>query len=225
MVVRGNGQRLDTSIDQKLGQDALDLCLTRLEVVSANESLVLLCELDTTGNKGVLRRSIDEWHTFEDRRNGKDGRGGDFLVGRLDCLEEIVRRIIDTGNDFGVSFRVGGPEYDEIVQLLFRFELSNVRSDLVEVLALVITGNEVVGSVFLVGSDKVGVCKALNGVQARLQCPLTIDTWHGNHSLHVGFQLPLEVPLENLGTRHGLVHGHTRNVPSANDKVVGMNHG
>ena len=60
MVVAGNGGELDTSVDQEVDQSRLHLGLARLEVITADESIVLLGKLDGTGNKGVLGRAVDE---------------------------------------------------------------------------------------------------------------------------------------------------------------------
>jgi hypothetical protein len=40
----------------------------------------------------------------------------------------------------------------------------------------------------------------------------------------VGDKLPLEIPVEYLSPRHGLVQLDTRDVPPANHKVVGVHH-
>jgi hypothetical protein len=53
-------ERLDSSVDEELGEDRLDLGLTRLEVVSGDEGLVVLGKVDAAGDEGVLRCSVDE---------------------------------------------------------------------------------------------------------------------------------------------------------------------
>lgn len=64
MVVASNGGKLDTSADQEINEGRFHLGLTRLEVVSADESVVLLSKLDSTWDEGVLRRPINEWDAF-----------------------------------------------------------------------------------------------------------------------------------------------------------------
>lgn len=54
MVVRSDGKRLDTGIDQELGKDGLELGLARLEVITSNVGALSLGKLDAAGNKGVL---------------------------------------------------------------------------------------------------------------------------------------------------------------------------
>lgn len=157
VVVRRDGQRLDTSIDQKLCQNRLDLGLTRLEVVTTDERVMLLSKLDTTGNESVLGRTVDERDAFKDRGDGKDGRGGNFVVRLVDRLEERLGGIVDSGDDVGVSLSVGGPEHNDAVELVVSLERSNVVSNVLEMSSLVITWNQVVGSIGLVGSDEVGV--------------------------------------------------------------------
>lgn len=158
MVVRGDGERLDTGVDQELGENTLDLGLTRLEVITTDERLVLFGELDAAGNKSVLWGTIDERRTFEDTGNGEQGRRGHLVVGRLDCLEQVLGSVVDTWKDLGVSLSVGGPEDDQVVEIILRLEVADVGPEFLEVLLLVVTGNEVVGSVCLVGGDEVGVC-------------------------------------------------------------------
>jgi hypothetical protein len=43
--------------------------------------------------------------------------------------------------------------------------------------------------------------------------------------LHHRSKLPLKIVLEDLGSGHGLVHGDSRNIPSANVEIVGVDHG
>jgi hypothetical protein len=78
-------------------------------------------------------------------------------MGRLDGSEKVLGSIVDTGDDLGVSLRVGSPEDNHVVQTVVLLEVSDIGSDMVKVGLLVVTGNEVIGSISLVGSDKVGV--------------------------------------------------------------------
>lgn len=131
--------------------------MTRLEIISTDKGLVLLGELDSTGDKGVLRSTVDVGTTFEDGSHGKDSRGSDFFMGRLDGGEEVLGSIVDSGDDLGVSFSVGGPENNDVVELVVGLEISDIGSDMVEMGLLVVTGDEVIGSISLVGGDKVGI--------------------------------------------------------------------
>lgn len=157
VIITRNAQRLDTRIDQKLGQHTLDLCLATLEIITANKRLVPFRELNAAGHKRVLRGAVDERRAFQDGRYGKDGRGGHFVVRGFDGGQEVVGRVVDRGENVGVSLGVGGPEDDDRVELVVRLEGANVGADMLEVGLLVVTGNQVVGPVGLVGSDKVGV--------------------------------------------------------------------
>jgi hypothetical protein len=139
VVVRRDGERLDTGVDEELGEDRLDLCLTRLEVVAADERLVLLGELDAAGDKRVLRRAVDERDALEDRGNGKDRRGGDLVVRRFHRGEEVLGSVVDARDDFGVTFSVGRPENDEVVERVGLLERADVGADALEVGLLVIT--------------------------------------------------------------------------------------
>ncbi len=78
MVIRRDGQRLDTGIDEKLSQDRLELGLARLEIVTTDERLFTFSELDDTRNEGVLGSTVDERLALENRSNREDGRRGNF---------------------------------------------------------------------------------------------------------------------------------------------------
>lgn len=56
-------------------------------------------------------------------------------------------------------------------------------------------------------------------------CWLTVDRGQGRDISHHGSELSLEIILENLGSFHSLVHRDTRDIPSANDKVIRVHHG
>jgi len=151
MVVRRDGERLDSSVDEELGENGLDLRYERekerereksaievevgrkakreegqtkatnlglsgLEIVSSDEGLLLLGELDESRNTGVLGSSVDEGASLEDRSDGKEGRGRDLVVRLGDGGEKVLRSIVDSRNDLGVPLGVGGPEEDDLVE-------------------------------------------------------------------------------------------------------------
>jgi hypothetical protein len=72
MVVGCDGGEFDTGVDEEVDKGRLHLGLARLKVVTTNESLVLLGELDAARNKGVLGRTVDEGSAFENTSDGKD---------------------------------------------------------------------------------------------------------------------------------------------------------
>lgn len=210
MVVGGDGERLDTGVDQELGEDGLELGLTRLQVITADEGLVTLGELNASRNESVLGTTVDERLTLEDGRNSEEGRRGDLGVRLLDGAEEGIGGVVDAGNDVAVTLGVGGPENDDAVQVVVLLELADVGTDVVEMRLLVLSRDEVVSTSLLVGSDEVGV---VDGGEGR-----------GEQS-HVGLDLALEVVVEDLGALHGLVHRETRDVPTAESEIVGVDHG
>jgi len=123
MVVAGNGGELDAGADQEVDESRLHLGLSRLEVVATDEGIVLLGELDGTGNEGVLRRAVDEGDAFQDTGNGKDSGGRDLLMAILDSLEQIVGSVVDALEDFGEALSIGGPLYNDLVKTVGSFEL------------------------------------------------------------------------------------------------------
>lgn len=123
VVVASNGGELDTSANQEVYKSRLHLSLARLEVITANESVVLLGELDGTWYKCVLRRSIDEWDAFENTGDSKDSGWCDFLVAILDSFQEVVSSVIDTLDELGETLRIGGPLNDDFVQPILGLEV------------------------------------------------------------------------------------------------------
>lgn len=88
VVVGSDGQGLDTGVDEELGHDRLELGLTGLEVVTADKGLVSFRELDASGYERVRGGAVDVGASFEDRRDGEQGRGGNFFVRVLDGVCE-----------------------------------------------------------------------------------------------------------------------------------------
>jgi len=123
VVVAGNGGKLDTSTDEEVNKSGLHLGLTRLEVITTNESTVTLGELNATRNKGVLGRTVDEWNALLDTGNGEDGGRCDFEVAVIDCLEEVVGSIIDTLDELSKAFGVGGPLNNDSIQTILGLEV------------------------------------------------------------------------------------------------------
>ncbi len=170
----------------------MSFVLTGLEVVASNERLVLLGEVDHTRNKRVLGRTVDERNTLQDGGNGKDGRRADFRVGSFDRGKNMVSGVIDTRDEVAIAFGVRGPEHNDAVQLVVLLERTNILANMLDVLVLVASRDKVIGTGFLVGSDKVWV------VDGRER---------GTDVGHVGGNLALKVIVEHLGTVHRLVHG------------------
>ena len=207
-VEGSNGGELDTGVDKEVNKRGLHLGLTGLEVVTADEGVVALSELEAARNEGVLGGAVDEGDTLEDGGHGEDGGGGNFLVRGLDGLEEVVGGVVDTGDDLGETLGVGGPEDDHLVKGVGLLEAADVTTDLLEVLALA-AGEEVVGTVSLVGGNEVGV----------------VDGGKRLEVLHLGAELALEIGLKNGGTIHGIGQVHVVDVPTTEDEVVGVGHG
>ena len=69
MVVTDNGLRFDTRANQKVDEYRLQLGLSRLEIISGNEHLPLVCKLEYTGYEGVLWRSVNISYLNETDRN------------------------------------------------------------------------------------------------------------------------------------------------------------
>ena len=210
MVVGGNGGQLDTSVDEEVDEGRLHLGLTRLKIITANVGVVLLSKLESTGDESVLGRAVDEGNLVEDASNSKDGGGRNLLVTLLDSLEEIVGSVVDTGDDVGVALSVGGPHDNDLVQAVLLLEVTDVLADMLNVSHGGLTAlNEIVGTVFLVGSNEVGV----------------VDGRERDHLGHLLLHLGLEGRLEDLSAVHGLGQVHLADIPTANDEIIGVDHG
>jgi len=128
VIVAGNGSKLDTSTDQEVNESRLHLGLTRLEIVTTNESTVLFSKLNSTWNKGVLRRPVDEWDTLENGSNCKDCRWGNFLVTLLDCLQQVLGSVVHTIDELSKTFGIGSPLDNDLVKTVVSFELTINKS-------------------------------------------------------------------------------------------------
>lgn len=210
MVVGRDGERLDARIDEELCEDGLELGLTRLEVVTTDERLVLLGQLDDTRDKGVLGGTVDKGLALENGSDGKDGGRRNLGVRSADRVEHVLGGIVDTGDDVAVTFGVGGPEDDDAIEVVVLLELADIGADVLEVSLLVVAGDQVVGAGLLVGRDEVGVVDGGEGLAEKS---------------HVGGDLALEVIIQDLGAHHGLVEGHTRDVPTSENEIIGVDHG
>lgn len=127
MVVARNGGQLDASIDEKVDQSRLHLRLARLEIISTDEGSVLLGQLNCTGNKSVLRRSIDERGVLECACNGEDGRWGDFFVAGFDRLHQVLGCVVDARNDICESLSVSSPQDNDFVEAILSLEISKIQ--------------------------------------------------------------------------------------------------
>jgi hypothetical protein len=104
--------------------------LAGLEVVTADEGVVTLGELDGTGNESVLGGAVDEGDTFEDAGYSEDGGGGDLFVAGLNGLEEVVGGVVDAFEDLCEALGVGSPLDDYFVEVVVGLEVpENVLAD------------------------------------------------------------------------------------------------
>lgn len=210
VVVAGNGGKLDTSVDQEVNESRLHLGLARLEVITANESTTLLGQLKGTRDKGVLGRAVDERSVLENRGHSKHGGRSNLQMTGLDGVYQVVGSVVDTGNDVGVPLSVGSPHDNHLIQAVLSLEVANILLDLLDVSpASLVALDDIVGTVFLVGSDKVGV----------------VDTRQRLHLGHLLADLVLEGGLQHLSTVHGLGEIEAADIPTANGQVVRVDHG
>ena len=130
VVVARDGGKLNTGVDQEVNKGRLHLGLARLEVVTANERVVLLSKLDGAWNEGVLWGTVDEWSILEDGSNSEHGGWGDLLVARLDGLEQVLSGVVDALDDVGITLGVGSPLDNNLVEVVGRLEVAMVMSEM-----------------------------------------------------------------------------------------------
>jgi len=210
VVVGRDARELDTGGDEEVDEGGLHLGLAGLEVVAADEGGVARGEVDAAGDEGVLGGAVDEGDVFEDGGDGEDGGGGDLFVASLDGGEEVVGRVVDAGDEVGEALGVCGPEDNDAVETVGGLEVANIFAKLLDVgVAGFGAGDQIVGAIFLVGRDEVGI----------------VDRRERVHLSHLLADKLLDPRLENLGAVHGGSDIHLANVPSTNDEVVGVDHG
>lgn len=207
MVIADDGLWLDSGGDEELSQGGLELSLSGLEIVTDNEDLVLLGELDDSWNKGVLGRSIDVGATLRDGGKSENGGWGDFWVILFNGLHDVFVGIMDSSLDLTESLSVGSPEDNNLIDLVGELEISDILSDLVQVSHLVVSWENVISSVRLVGSNEIWV----------------IDRGEWNNFLKVGLKLFLEVIVKNLSTSHRLKEVQSGDIPSVDDDIIRVN--
>mmetsp|Transcript_21119 Transcript_21119/g.49874 ORF Transcript_21119/g.49874 Transcript_21119/m.49874 type:complete len:552 (-) Transcript_21119:169-1824(-) len=207
VVVRDDRDGFDPGTDQEIDQDALHLGLSALEIVTGNKDLLLTGQVDDTGNKGVLRGTVDEGAALQNGGDRKNGGRADLGLVALDGVQDVFRGVVDSLLDARKALRVGGPQQDDLVEFVLGLEIRNVLSDLFHLLLLAST-QDIVGTLALVGGNKVR----------------KVDGRQRNNVLHVGVELLLEVVIQDLRSLHALRQVHFVNVPSAPDDLARVHH-
>jgi hypothetical protein len=209
MVVGGDGERLDTRVDEEFGKDRLEFGLARLQIVTSDERLMTFSEVDDTGNKGVLRSTVDKGFTFENSSDSEKGRRRNLGVRGFDRVQEVIGCIVDSRNDVAVPLSVGSPEDDDAIKVIVLLKLANIGTDVLKVSLLISTRDEIVSALLLVSSDKVGVVDGREGL---------------SEESHMRSNLALQVVVEDLSTFHGFVHRNSGDVPATKNEVIGVDH-
>lgn len=132
MVVANNGDGLQTSRDQKVDHDGLDLGLSGFEVITTNHNVVALSQFDGSGNKGVLRRTVDIRNAFQDTGNGEQSRRANFALVTFNGGEQIVGGVVQTSTNISKALSVGRPDNNNLVDVVLSFEFLNSDCRLVK---------------------------------------------------------------------------------------------
>ena len=83
-------------------------------------------------DEGVLGDTIDEWHTLQNGGNCKDSRKRHFGLGGTNRGKDVVCRVVNTGDDVTVVFRVGSPEHDHTVQTVLFLEPLDIGPNVIK---------------------------------------------------------------------------------------------
>lgn len=209
VVVGDDGLGLDACTDQEVHDVGLDLGLATLEVIAHNEDALALCQLEQAGHECVLWGPVDEGTAFKHGGDGIDCAGGHFGVVLLNGLHEDLGGAMHFWVFHAEAFGVGGPQHDDLVQVVLLLEVTNVLPDGIDMLHLVVARQHVISSSALVGCNEVWV------VDGR--------EWH--QVLHVGRQLLLQVVLEYRSTAHGVSKIHFADIPTRNHDITRVHRG
>ena len=208
MVVRGNGDGLDTRGHQPIDQDGLELGLTSLEIVTTNRDVAAEGHVQDTGNEGVLGGTVDVRAVLEDGSDGKEKRGGDLVFLTLNGGHQVLFSVVDTGQDVREPLGVGRPQDNDFFDTVVLLEVTDIGTDLLHHLLLgALEG--VVGAGLLVGSDEIG----------------EVDGGERDNLLHVGVQLSLEIVVEDTRALHSVTQVGVVDIPTTDLEGVRIGHG
>jgi hypothetical protein len=121
---------LDTGVNEVFSEDTLNFGLAGLEIVSRDEGVLAFRKLNSSRYKCVGRTSVHVRHAFENGSNGEDGRGRNLLVRRGDGGEEVVGGVVDAVEELRVALGVGGPENDNLIEVVLGLKLADVAANL-----------------------------------------------------------------------------------------------
>jgi hypothetical protein len=118
----------------------------------------------------ILRRAIDIGAVLQHTSHGEYGGGGHLGGAGADGGQQRLGGVIQPLGDVGEALRIGRPHHNHLVHSCALLKVADVLADRVEVLLLVLPGEDVVGAVPLISSDVVRV----------------VDAGQGHHACHVG---------------------------------------
>jgi hypothetical protein len=201
VVVRHTWFGLDACTSEEIHEGGFEFGLACFEIIADQQS--------TEGgvfqarDEGILGWAVDENAVLLERCQGEDSWGCDFRVIFFDGFSYIFIGIIHSWNNKWVSFGVGSPKNYDCAQVVFLLEGSNIIADNLQVFGFFIAGEEVIGSVLLVGSDEVRV----------------VDWFQRFVVFEEGLQLLLQLIVEDLCASHGAGKIQRVDIPSSNNEI------
>jgi len=127
----------------------------------------------------------------------------------LDALEKILGGIVDTGDDLGISFGIGSPNNDDFIEMVTFLEITHVLPDLLDVIPFIVTGDQIIRAVRLIGSNEMRI----------------VNRGQGLVLFEIRRDLALDIPFENLGAFHCSSDIERTDIPSSENEIIGMDHG
>ena len=147
MIVGHKRLRLDTSASQEIHKSSLKLGLASLKIVShINSSPDLL----HSRQESVLRRAVNKSAPFLHRSNRENGRWGNLAFVIFNRFHDSFVTAMQMLLNDCESFSIGSPENQDLIELIFFLEVSDIFSNCLQVLLLALAFDYVIGSLCLV---------------------------------------------------------------------------
>ena len=124
----------------------------------------------------------------------------------LKRVHQIVERIVHSRSNFAEALCIRGPEHDDLIEIVFGLEVTDVLTEELQVLFLATRFQDVVCAILLVSCDEIFV----------------VDRGERDHFFHIWSKLLLEIPIEHFSPFHGISQVHLGNVPAADHDVDGI---
>lgn len=170
MVVRYQRFGFDSCSCQEIHKGSLKLGLSCFEIVSYIDAGF---DLVHSRQERVLWWTVDEGATWLHSSDCKDSGWRDLTFVFFNRLYDSFVTAVQAFLHHCESFSISSPENQNVVQLVFFLEITDIFLDYLQMLFLALSLQNVIGSLGLVCRNKIRV----------------IDRFQGHETFHVGHQL------------------------------------